>query len=259
LLDGVISSRKQFGIFGVNLIKTFLIDFFAFHLASKIVLESDEQIIYTSKTFAIPKRKISSLFTGFDEERFNKIDFTEIPVLNEVNEQFHILFRGGNQVESGLELLKNSLRENVLPSNIRLTILSKGLENGGFGYSATVISKEISDRELFCVFLACNLVLGQMSGHERLDRTIPHKFFEAAFFGKAYLTAPFGPMKNFVDKQIVQYFDPTEVDGLFTKIVALSGDVDGMESLGDRFRGWYESNASSEILGKKFLAISRSI
>lgn len=256
LWDGVIGSRKQFGFLGVNLIKIYIYDFLAFHFSSKVILESEQQVLHTSKSFLLPKRKLFALFTGFNEKRVENFGFDLEDSTNRSRSQFSVLFRGGDQKESGLEILSIALKGKVLPEDIQIRILSPGVDSYDFSPGTIKVGGYVVDRQLFNEFLNAHLVLGQMSQHERLNRTIPHKFFEAAYFGKAYLTAPLGPMKEFVDCQCVYAFNPSNTDDLYYKIIALANDFKLVKELGKSLNDWYRDYASSEILGKEFLAIA---
>jgi len=70
LIDGVISSRRQYGFLGLRALMTYVIDFLSFQLSSVVLLESEEQLDYTRKRFWVGKSKLRVLYTGFDERRY---------------------------------------------------------------------------------------------------------------------------------------------------------------------------------------------
>jgi hypothetical protein len=51
-----------------------------------------------------------------------------------------------------------------------------------------VINRFVSKEELVWLYANSRLVLGQISDSERLDKTLPHKLFEASFFSKCYVS-----------------------------------------------------------------------
>ena len=53
------------------------------------------------------------------------------------------------------------------------------------------------------MLLRSDLILGQLLNHKRLSIAIPHKFYEAAYFSKPYLTADYGLMEDLVNKNLV--------------------------------------------------------
>lgn len=252
LIDGVISSRRQFGVFGLNLIKTYLIDFIAFHYSRLVFLESVEQIKFVQRTFLVPQRKLSLLFTGFDEGRVLSDTHNEAVSVKPVK-PYSVLFRGGDQSEAGLQTLKEAML--ILPkeSETRFIVISKGFLNSENSIgNLKVIDKELTDIELFKEIRFCDVMLGQMSSHSRLKRTIPHKFFEAAFFCKPYVTSNTGVMEFFVKNQMVFGFKGGDPKSLAEVLNAALSDPEEMKRRASRLHGWYLENASQRILMSKF-------
>ena len=128
LWDGVITSRRSFGFMGLSLIKVYIIDYLSFHFAKHVIFETHVQRSRVSKMFAIKRTKLSHVLIGFDENRFvhrNLAPRTAIVKKGVLN----ILFRGGNQIESGISLLIQACKilENDNRFTFRVTI--KNWEN----------------------------------------------------------------------------------------------------------------------------------
>jgi hypothetical protein len=73
LIDGVVVSRRQFGFLGFKAIVTYVTDFLAIHLASRVLLESEEQVIFVTKMFFVSREKLRVIHTGFDERRVQRL------------------------------------------------------------------------------------------------------------------------------------------------------------------------------------------
>ena len=127
LWDGVITSRRSFGFMGLGLIKVYLIDYLSLHLSKHVIFETDVQQSRVSKMFAIKRDKISSVLLGFDENRVEhiKIDQGTLGVKKDV---LNILFRGGNQIESGIPLLIQACRMLENDKRFAFTLITNNLE-----------------------------------------------------------------------------------------------------------------------------------
>jgi glycosyltransferase involved in cell wall biosynthesis len=99
--------------------------------------------------------------------------------------------------------------------------------------------------------------LGQLSDHQRLMRTIPHKAFESAFFGTPYLTArnP-GILEVFTEDFDVLCFQPGSAQDLAKKIKSCKSDLDKLKILSENFRLTYGSVLQQRKLSEKFLEIA---
>lgn len=70
LWDGVITSRRNFGFMGWNMIKVYLTDFMSFHLSKHVIFETSVQKSRVSRMFFINQKKLSHVLLGLDENRF---------------------------------------------------------------------------------------------------------------------------------------------------------------------------------------------
>ena len=251
LWDGVITSRRSFGFMGLGLIKVYLIDYLSLHLSKHVIFETDVQQSRVSKMFAIKRDKISSVLLGFDENRVEhiKIDQGTLGVKKDV---LNILFRGGNQIESVIPLLIQACRMLDKDKRFAFTLITNNLECEIAIKNLKLTVGYISDDLMRDLLLQSDLILGQMLDHKRLSIAIPHKFFEAAYFCKPYLTADFGLMKDFVDKKLVFGFKAGDVRSFIEKLNILYEKQFEMFSCGVKLGDWYNENSSQLILTKKF-------
>jgi len=254
LFDGVVLSRRQFGFLGFKCLRIYILDFLAFQFSSKVFVESEPQKRRVSKLYFLPKGKIGVIETGFDENRIEEFDLLPRDPALDI---FQVIFRGGNQRESGLEILATSILppENNKPGLIFRIITNS--EESRFPDMNWVkfTSRRLSDQDLFSEYIKSNLALGQLSTHKRLKWTIPHKFFEAAYFGLPYLTANSSLMETYRLIDCVAVFEAGDSFDLIEKIEALSRNKARCQELGSRFKSLYETNFSQKILARKLLSL----
>lgn len=253
LWDGVITSRKNFGFLAQNAIKTYMIDFIAYQASKLLIFETESQIDRVARMFCVNKRKIKSLYIGVDESRFRKlfqqqVSFSRKPVLN-------ILFRGGNQVESGIPILLEAIEKLESDDRFDFTILSQNLNYDRNLKNLNLVNDFVSD-EVLCKYIAkSDIYVGQLLDHSRLYFAIPHKFYEAAFFSKPYLTGYHGLMKEFVSLGIVMGFKAGSADSLINKLNLVFENQKILEQYSYKIGEWYKSYSSEEILADKFYRI----
>jgi len=252
LSDGVIVSRKQTEILGL---KAILVDIFSFLFSSSILIESQSQLNRCRRLFPLYRKKFFVLMTGVDENRFENSEPTNNNVETIPKDIFQVLFRGGPQDEAGLDVLQKGLLDGNFDNRIKFKIISRGFNSAKLPLFIETISKLVSDEYLSQAFNESDLVLGQLSSHKRVGWTLPHKFFESAYFGKPYLVSRQGEMVSLIDKGIVFGFDPGNAVALFKKIIEISSRPELAKASGGLLKDWYLKNASQAVLSRRFLEI----
>lgn len=191
LTDGVLS--RSIGLKKIpKLVQSYFLDLVSFRSADLILVESHEQIRRIARLFGIPKNRLKVSFTGVNETAFSisdaesgkkskvKIELIRNP------EKLCVLFRGRINKEAGITNIIAAAEE--LEAEVNFIIVTgknnilDDLPSNCFLYS------EISDAELKKIYSISDITLGQISEHRRLKYTIPHKAFEAGYFGKTYVT-----------------------------------------------------------------------
>ncbi len=188
LYDAEIYSHKPNFI---KKMKSRLADWLMVKFADKILLESIEQKKYFENKFG-KSEKYEVLYTGTDEEVFQLRPIKQ----RSAEDKFTVLFRGKLTPESGivhvLDVAK-ILKENsniifriigygYFLEKIKELILKKNLKN------VDLISKFLPEKELIQKMSDADLILGQFEDNPRLNRTIPHKAYEAFAMGIPYIT-----------------------------------------------------------------------
>jgi len=258
LWDGVITSRRSLGFLGFSLIKVYLIDYLSFHLAKHVIFETSAQNSRVSRMFALKRKKISCVLLGFDENRFchEKLSEVSSPMEKSV---LKILFRGGNQVESGISLLIDVSNKLVEDERFAFTLVTNNLEPAIESKNLKLLIGHISDDLMRELLSQSDLVLGQMLNHKRLGIAIPHKFYEAAYFSKPYLTADYGLMEDFVNKGLVFGFKAGDINSFIEQLNTLYEKQFKLSACGIKLGDWYNQNSSQYVLTKNFLNIISNV
>ncbi|NQV88252.1 MAG: glycosyltransferase [Parcubacteria group bacterium] len=190
-------------------IKSKIADFLMVKYADKIFLESEEQKKFFEEKYG-KSEKYEVLYTGADEDLFISIPFGESDRQN----IFTVLFRGKLTPESGvmyileaINILKNNnsiyfkiIGAGYFQEKVRKFIEEKELKNVDF------ITKFLQDDDLRREISDADLALGQFENNPRLDRTIPHKAFEAFAMGIPYLTLSAPAIKEIAKNDDTAFF-----------------------------------------------------
>jgi hypothetical protein len=252
LYDGVISSRRNFGVLGANLLKTFFIDFIAMVFSKKIFVETPQQQNRIRNKYFIKKEKLVALPTGFQESRFTKQN-----QLLPNKEGVVVLFRGGDLIEAGIDVLIDAIKMNQ-NKNIKFVIVSNSVRLKSFTLpNTTFITNYVSDKDLNEIYCSVNIVLGQLSSHKRTNWTIPHKFYEAAYMGLPYLTSNSAPMLELSKNEYVKVFKADDSSALLFVIEQMLSDPSKTKILGINIKRLYEKEFSqyqlSNLLAKNII------
>ena len=166
-------------------IKNYLIDFISFQFASRVLLESPQEVEYISRVFLIGKRKLISVYTGFNEHNYKNIAFNKN---QRTSRNLQVLFRGKLNDEAGIE---NILQAAAMVESEPIEFIiatNKSLTQYSIAGNTKIFTNFLSYSEIGNLYLRSDVCLGQFSDLDRLTRTIPHKAFESLYFSKCYLT-----------------------------------------------------------------------
>lgn len=252
LYDGVIQSRRKFGILGWRLLWTFSLDFLSFQLASKVFLETNNQIDVCSRRYLLPKGKMCCLATGFDESRVVELVSGKTNTDRAIAP--FILFRGGPQEEAGLNVLFEAIKYVSTSTRVRFIVVSKvEIPQKWQHKRLKVINDFQEDDVLWDLYRKAEFVLGQLSNHARLDRTLPHKFFEAGFFKKAYISSDRGVIRKYIHSNEVAGFRAGDPRDLARVIDNLLSSQNLIRQFSDSVSALYKRDFAQDVLTKKFL------
>ena len=108
------------------------------------------------------------------------------------------------------------------------------------------------DRDLTTIYADADICIGQVSSHQRLEVTIPHKAFEAAFFSKVYISAKNSAINEFASDSDVFFLDAPNAESLSNAIMEIAADRELSDRLGINFNRKYQQVASQKVLGNQF-------
>lgn len=238
-----------------KIVRDWLIDLFAFHLATKVVLESEQQVAYVSKRFFISKNKLHFVYTGLNEKNFpsSSPELTSISIGN----RLQVLFRGKYNSEAGIDRIAEAsliLRDEPIDFVIHTNMPLSGMR---FSKNTKIISSHLSNSEMASLYSSVDVCLGQFSDSSRLKRTIPHKAFESLYFSKCYVTPYSKPIESLVgDLSNVLFTNGSDPQDLVEALVKLEKDRGLAKSIGERGHLKYLENLTQKKLAQKFMEIS---
>ena len=235
----------------VQRFKSWVIDFVSMHLANLVLLESQLQKGRTSHRFKIKRKKLEVSLTGVDEEAFSFTAYGH----KLSGEKFKVGFRGRYTLEAGLEVLAETTLL-CTDQDISFLVLTPNIPNHiKFRENADIENRVFASKEEMAgLLISCDVLLGQLSDHPRLDVTIPHKAFEAALMGKPYLTSRATGIQEFLlEGAEAEYFDAGDPVDLLRKIEKLKADKEYRQLLSENILKKYKEMASEEAIGNNFL------
>ena len=241
----------------IKISKSYLIDLFAFHFSRKVFLESNEQVDFVARKFGVSRKKLSRLFTGVNEKIFESI-WSNLssgdPHRATTDGKFTILFRGKNNQEAGLDCILGAaeiLKYEEVQFLIATDFMSKDIY---IPPNVQIFTNRLSEVEMVKFYSISNLCLGQISSNPRIERTIPHKAFEALYFSKCYLTLPSKPILEVLpsanERASLKTPEPNDLAKEIQRLSRITVEVKEIGRLGNLR---YKEVASQEVLGLQFL------
>ena len=236
LYEGIVVSRGKRSLANLWGTVPWLIDFIGFRSVNAVLVETDAQAAYCSRLLMLPRTKFIRSWTGVDETIFHPDpNVKKLP-------RFTALFRGALLPESGImvlaqaaHILRNEpiafriIGDGMLADRLERFLNEKSLPNLEW------IRKRLPNNELREKMLQCHLSLGQLSTHDRLKHTIPHKVFESVVMKLPYLTARGGAVHELLlEGRTCLAFEPGNSDDLARMIRELSHDPASLDSVSRR-------------------------
>lgn len=232
-----------------------LSDIIACIFADFVMLESKPQIEFFENKFFLKESKAICAYTGVDEKDF----YYDAGV--EKFSTFTVIFRGQLLPEAGAEYAVEAA--NVLKNeDIRFIIHCFG---HGLPKVKSLIEKyQLKNIRLITDFLPIeevrenmlksHLVLGQLSDHERLDRTIPHKAYESLAMKLPYLTARNkGIMSLLEEGKTCLACNPADSKDLADKILWSKNNISKLEQISIEGHDLFLKQLQTKILAKELL------
>ncbi len=231
------------------------LDFLACHMSNLIMLETQHQIDYFIRLFRIPSKKFFLAWTGVDEERF----FYQANI--QKYEIFTVVFRGRLLPEAGGEYVVDAAK--ILENeSIKIIMLANGMLLPKIQdkirelkpKNLELITEFLSDEKLREIMHKCHVSLGQLSSHDRLKRTIPHKAYESIALRLPYLTAR-NPavLELFKEGETCIACEGANAKDLAEKILWAKNNRGRLNVIADNGYNLYLQKLTSEKLAKNLL------
>lgn len=232
-------------------LKNKLTDYLAFKTADFVILETQAQVERHEKSKIWVNEKFFCIYSGFNESNMNIDNQTSIIEIDSLpKESKLIFFRGKYNSESGLELIANSIK--YCKENTYLLVVTNTPEI--FTHPRIIwINRFISTGELQRIYQLADLCVGQMGFSPRLEFTLAHKIFEAAYHGKSILVQDTRAVNEFFDSSgydfIINAPTPQKIAAELENCLV---DNLRLNSNNQKIRRIYLQKSQQTILGKKF-------
>ena len=257
MYEGEILDRERYSKFSFGAMYIWLRDFFAFHFADLILVESESQRRFLSKLFLIRNSKMKVLFTGANDKMFYPLD----GIKKESN--FSVVFRGWFLPATGVEYVIEAARI-LKENNIKFLVIGRGMLRGKIEnmikeydlYNIELITEFLPDDVLREKMLSCNLILGQFADHPRMYRTIQNKTFEALALKMPYITMDSTSNRELLkDRENCLFVKPANSQDLAEKILELKGNKELQDKITKNGYCLYKEKLNPKAIGKEFLNI----
>ena len=257
MYEGEILDRERYKKFSIGAIYIWLRDFLAFYFADLVLVESESQKKFISKTFKVKKSKLAVLMTGANDEIFHpESDIQKV-------DKFSVVFRGWFLPATGVEYVIEAARI-LKKDGIKFLIIGRGMlrekiEDMIKKYNLDnieLITEFLPDDVLRKKMLSCNAILGQFANHPRMHRTIQNKTFEALALEMPYITMDSTSNRELLtDREDCLFVNPADSEDLADKILELKNNTKLQEKIAKNGYKLYKEKLDSKAIGIKFLDI----
>lgn len=254
LYDSNVFDRKIYSRLNPRAWYDWFLDYMSCHIASKVLLDTNEHIEYFVKEFHLSKEKFIRVLIGADESIFYPKE-TVLPDDTKIV-HFHGMFiplQGTRYIIEAAEILRDkSIFFRLVGSGqeyqtMRLLAEEKGLKNIEFTGRKSL--EEVAD-----FIAASHVCLGIFGETRKAMRVIPNKVYEYAAMGKPIITAESPAIKEvFTDGADVILCKPASGSEMAKAIEKVLAKKDMAQKLGASTRRTFEAKMTAEILGKELI------
>lgn len=258
LIDGS-SSRRDSNFRWVSktvylYLKLLLIDCLSFQLADLVLVETSEQRKRLESNFLFKRANFRVSFTGFNESGqllYSNDNARKVSMIGEFQSvRTRILFRGKINLESGFENLVQAFK--LLSEDFEILYVVNRVPPKHVLLPNEKFITEFNDSDLTFLYQQSDICIGQVSSHERLQWTIPHKAFEAAYFSKPYISADSVGIRELVSEKDIFLLHETTPEAISQAIIKIASNPDLKLQLGRNFHKKYQELASQRVLVSQF-------
>lgn len=254
LLGSLYDAEKSHKTTIFKLAKAYAADWLAVRFADIVLLESEAQKKYFEERFG-KKEKFKVVYTGADE-----IFISDKSSVTRDKSQFLVLFRGSLTPESGIQYIleaakslkgEKSILFRIMGKGVRLEFTKKYIEENDLS-NVELITEYLKPEELVKRMSDADLMLGQFEDNPRLNRTIPHKAYEAFALGVPYLSGDAPAVREIVREGETGFLVPlADPDALADKILSLSKQREALVKVSADERREFQDKFSDRFLAKE--------
>jgi len=236
----------------VEHLKNHFIDWVSFSISSLVFLETEEQIKFICSQAKRNTKKYALGYTGLNESAFENI-FTQQPIeLKGKLEKNYILFRGKLNEEAGIKLILDVIK---LMPEYNFVISSPNIKDDLSFDNLVIIKRYISNSEIKYLYENSVLTIGQMGIAQRIQKTIPHKAFESAYFGIPYLTQMTPAILELYPSSKHAFFlNELSAEGIAAGITEAMLNKDLSEQITKNSSTHYRDNFSQEVTARSLFS-----
>lgn len=264
-LSDALFNRGDSGFKLLKAIKSRTVDFLSFHSANVVFFETRMQMERCVTRFVLPRSKCNWIFTGFNEIEYATVASSneiskEVREINELAAQKSIvLYRGKYNLESGLDKL--ALASFDLGEEIQLVVATDKLpKNLNFSQNSIILQKRLTNTEISSLYRMSTLTVGLIGDLERLNWTIPHKLFEAAYFSRPVLCPMGEGISEFASPSNgILPLGNTSMISLSTQIKQLLNDKELLIQQGASLHLKYLEQATQSKLALRFRKLTQDM
>jgi hypothetical protein len=249
-VDALLMNRRLDPGKSLKYLKMYFLDFISIKLSNLVAVESKSQLKRMKVKFIVRSGKLFVSYTGFNEQALNSAPVSHL----EPNVTGIILFRGKINAEAGIALIAEVSK--LLPTHLKFVVISGNLPiNLEFAPGTEIISGRLSDDSLAEYYSRSLLAIGQLGKSKRIAFTLPHKFFEAAFFGIPYLTPETNGLTELISATEYKLFcNDLTATGVAKMITDFANDKDEQVLAKQHLLRVYSKSISQEIISRNFNA-----
>lgn len=251
MYEKMVVSRKLTSKISIKSFYYWFSDFLAVHFVNLVMLESNSQINYFKKIFKASNKKLFRAWTGVEDDIFYAFN----PAIAKYDD-FTVAFRGRLLPEAGADIAVKAakLLEN---EKIKFKLIGDGMESHKIENLVKNLNPQnlewirefLPNNELITIMQKSHLSLGQLSNHERLKRTIPHKAYESLSMKIPYLTAGnLGVRELLEDRKTCIFCSANDEKDLADKILWARDNWEKLTRIGEEGYRFYKNHLTPEML-----------
>lgn len=259
--DSIILERKKYPKFSVQALYFYCLDWLSCILADKVLLDTEDHVLYVSGLLHIPLGKFIVVYHGIDDEVFSAPKEVRNP-----NDKFIISFHGYIQLLNGMDLVLKAMKR-LENEDIELWIIGGGTEYKHMQNLAKELSLNnvtffppMAPKDLVEKVSSADLGLGFFSKSQKIDRVIANKVYELMALKVPVLTGESRASKeHFEHKKHIFYCRRGDSESIVDSVLELKGNKKLRLEMAENAYKYVKENLTPRELGRKIIPIFENI